>query len=117
MFNLITDLILTYGLAIYIQRIGDRNNDIDVSDSGRYKFFDLFYAFKHPIYPYTVGSIINRWQYQFFIEHEIETVHNPHQDRMYTPSTEVLFIGLSYALLVVNLKFNIFCLDYFDHDV
>ena len=35
-------------------------------------------------------------------------------------STEVLFIGLSYALLVVNLKnleFNIFCLDYFDHDV
>ena len=36
---------------------------------------------------------------------------------MSTPGTEVLFIGLSYALLVVNLKNNIFCLDYFDHDV
>ena len=53
-------------------------------------------------FPYTVVIIINRWQYQFFIEHEIEifAVHNPHQDRMFTPSTEVIFIGLSYALLV-----------------
>ena len=55
---------------------------------------------------------VHRWQYQFFIEHsEIFTVHNPHQERMLIPSTEVLFIGHIYALLVVNLKnleFNIF---------
>ena len=33
-----------------------------------------------PFFPYTVGSIINRWQYQFFVEHEIEifAIHNPH---------------------------------------
>ena len=33
-------------------------------------------------FPYTVVIIINRWQYQVFIEHEIEifAVHNPHQD-------------------------------------
>ena len=59
---------------------------------------------------------VHRRQYQFLIEHEIFI------PKFYTstPSTEVLFIGLSYALLVVNLKnleFNIFCLDYFDHDV
>ena len=48
---------------------------------------------------------------------EIFAIHNPYQNRMPTPGTEVLLIGLSYALLVVNLKNNIFCLDYFDHDV
>ena len=35
---------------------------------------------------------------------EIFAVYNPHQDRMSTPRPEVIFIGLSYALLVVNLK-------------
>ena len=36
---------------------------------------------------------------------EIFAVHNPHQDTMSTPRPEVLFIGLSYdLLLVVNLK-------------
>ena len=39
-----------YGLGIYIQRTGDRNNDIEVSNAGRYKFFDVFFGFKHPIY-------------------------------------------------------------------
>ena len=37
-------------LGVYIQRIGDRNNDIEVSNAGRYKFFDAFFGFKHPIY-------------------------------------------------------------------
>ena len=46
----VSQLILGYGLSIYILRISDRNNDICTSDTGRYKFFDLFYAFKHPIY-------------------------------------------------------------------
>ena len=48
--NLISETFLSFGLAIYIQRIGDRNNDFTVSNAGRYKFFDLFYAFNHPIY-------------------------------------------------------------------
>ena len=48
--KLLTQLFLTFGLAIYIQRIGDRNNDAKMSNAGRYKFIDLFFAFKHPIY-------------------------------------------------------------------
>ena len=43
-------LVLTYALGIYIQRIGDRNNDTSVSDAGRYAFLDFFYGFQHPIY-------------------------------------------------------------------
>ena len=37
-------------LGVYIQRIGDRNNDIEVSNAGRYKFFDVSFGFKYPIY-------------------------------------------------------------------
>ena len=48
--KLLSQLFLGYGLGIYIQRIGDRNNDIEVSNAGRYKFFDAFFGFKHPIY-------------------------------------------------------------------
>ena len=48
--SLISEIFLNFGLAIYVQRIGDRNNDYTVSSAGRYKFFDLFYAFNHPIY-------------------------------------------------------------------
>ena len=36
--KLLTQLFLTFGLAIYIQRIGDRNNDAKMSNAGRYKF-------------------------------------------------------------------------------
>ena len=43
-------LFLNFGLTISIQRIGDRSNDAKMSNAGRYKFFDLFFAFKHPIY-------------------------------------------------------------------
>ena len=39
-----------YLCTLLIQRIGDRNNDIEVSNAGRYKFFDVFFGFKHPIY-------------------------------------------------------------------
>ena len=48
--KLLSQLFLGYGLGIYIQRTGDRNNDIEVSNAGRYKFFDVFFGFKHPIY-------------------------------------------------------------------
>ena len=48
--KLLTQLFLTFGLVIYIQRIGDRNNDAKMSNAGRYKFIDLLFAFKHPIY-------------------------------------------------------------------
>ena len=48
--KLIFQLVLTYGLGIYAQRVGDSNNDIHVSDAGRYPFIDWFYGFKHLIY-------------------------------------------------------------------
>ena len=48
--KLLSKLFLSYGLGIYIQWIGDRNNDIKVSNAGSYKFFDIFFGFKHPIY-------------------------------------------------------------------
>ena len=41
---------LNFALAIYVQRVGDRNNDEECSNAGRYKFYDMFYAFNHPIY-------------------------------------------------------------------
>ena len=48
--KLITRLTLNIDLGIYIQRIGDRNNDAVCSQAGRLKFLDMFYAFNHPIY-------------------------------------------------------------------
>ena len=48
--KLMTHLTLNIGLGIYIQRIGDRNNDVDCSEAGRLRFLDMFYAFNHPIY-------------------------------------------------------------------
>ena len=44
------------------------------------------------------------WTEASLLDGEIFAVQNPHQDSMSTPSTELLFVGLSYALLVVNLK-------------
>ena len=46
----LSQLFMGFGLGVYIQRVGDRNNDVIVSNAGRYNFFDLFFAFKHPIY-------------------------------------------------------------------
>ena len=37
-------------LAIYVFKVGVRYNDINLINSARLKFDDLFYAFKHPIY-------------------------------------------------------------------
>ena len=48
--KLIFQLVLTYGQEIYAQRVGERNNDMHVSDAGRYDFIDWFYGFNHPIY-------------------------------------------------------------------
>ena len=48
--NLIFQLVLTYGLGIYAQRVGDNNSGIHVSETRRYAFIDCFYGFKHPIY-------------------------------------------------------------------
>ena len=45
-----TQFTFNFALAIYVQRIGDRNNDEKCSDAGRFKFNDMFYAFNHPIY-------------------------------------------------------------------
>ena len=48
--RMIFSLVLTYGLGIYTQRVGDRNNDATISNAGRYSFLDFFYGFNHPIY-------------------------------------------------------------------
>ena len=37
-------------LSIYVQRIGDRSNDANVSSARRMTFFGMFYAFNHLIY-------------------------------------------------------------------
>ena len=64
-------------------------------------------------FPYTAGSIINRWQYQFFTENS-EFPKFRHFRRPQPPplAPKSYLYDLSYALLVVNLKNNIFCLDY-----
>ena len=48
--KMVLHLTLTIGLGIYVQRIGDRNNDVKCSNAGRYKFLGMFYGFNHPIY-------------------------------------------------------------------
>ena len=49
-FKLLSQVILNVGIAIYVQRVGDRNNDFKVSHAGRMKFLGAFYGFNHPIY-------------------------------------------------------------------
>ena len=44
------ELTLNTGLAIYVQRIGDRSNNFRMIHAGRMKFFETFFAFNHPIY-------------------------------------------------------------------
>ena len=48
--KLLIQMTLHFALGIYIQRIGDRNNDISISDAGRYYFLSFFYGFNHPYY-------------------------------------------------------------------
>ena len=43
-------LTFNVALAMYVQRVGDRNNDCKCSGAGRYKFFNMFFGFNHPIY-------------------------------------------------------------------
>ena len=81
------------------------------SQPGRSSPMQLFF-------PYTAGSIISRWQYQFFTENS-EFPKFRHFRRPQPPPGESpplapksYLYDLSYALLVVNLKNNIFCLDY-----
>ena len=69
----LTQLFLTFGLAIYIQRIGDCNNDAKMSNAGRYRFIYLSFAFKHPIY----------WEVQY------QELHNK---MLYPPEIQVLLI-------------------------
>ena len=47
---MLRQLIFNYTLAIFITKIGDRYNDENLHQAGRYKFMDLFFAFNHPIY-------------------------------------------------------------------
>ena len=37
-------IMLTLRLGIYVQRIGDRNNDIALNAEDRYVFLDMFYV-------------------------------------------------------------------------
>ena len=49
-FHVLKQLIFSYTLAVFVTKIGDRNNDVKVHEAGRYKFMELFYGFPHPIY-------------------------------------------------------------------
>ena len=49
-FNFICQITLNIALSMYIQRVGDRNNDEIVSEAGRLRFVNMFYGFNHPIY-------------------------------------------------------------------
>ena len=50
MYHLIRQLVLTYALAIMVNKLGDRNNNEKIQNAGRYKLMELFYAFNHSIY-------------------------------------------------------------------
>ena len=56
---MIFEIFHNFGLTIYVQRIVDGNNDYAESNAGRYKFFDLFYAFNDPIYREVEYSELN----------------------------------------------------------
>ena len=42
--------VFKFALGIYVQRVGDRNNNALISDAGQFVFSDLFYGFRHPLY-------------------------------------------------------------------
>ena len=48
--SMICSLMLNLCLGVYIQRVGERNNDARCSDAGRMKVVDVFFGFNHPIY-------------------------------------------------------------------
>lgn len=48
--KMMIQFVLKYALGIYVQRVGDRNNDHGISDAGRYAFLEFFYGFNHPLY-------------------------------------------------------------------
>lgn len=48
--KMLGNIILTYVFAIYLFKLGVRNNDCQLITAARLKFDDLFYAFNHPIY-------------------------------------------------------------------
>ena len=48
--DLVYQLIFNFALAIFVQKIGIRANDVNFVDAGRYKFQPMFYGFYHPIY-------------------------------------------------------------------
>ena len=48
--KLVSCIMLNLCLGVYIQRIGDRNNDKKCSDAGRMKCMDMFFGFNHPLY-------------------------------------------------------------------
>ena len=47
--HVVHQLVFTYALAIMINKLGDCNNE-NIQSAGRYKFWELFYGFNHPIY-------------------------------------------------------------------
>ena len=50
MINLTGQLVLNYVLAFFSSKIGVRNNGVRLAHAARFKFDDLFNAFKHPVY-------------------------------------------------------------------
>ena len=48
--SMICSLILNLCLGVYIQRVGDRNNNAKCSDAGRMKVVDVSFGFNQPFY-------------------------------------------------------------------
>ena len=48
-YHMIRQLVLNYALAIFISKKGDRSNNVQIQNAGRYKFSELFHGFDHPI--------------------------------------------------------------------
>ena len=49
-FSLVSELTLNIGLRIYINRVGEQNNNYRCSQAGRMKCNDMFHEFNHLIY-------------------------------------------------------------------
>ena len=49
-YHVVHQLVFTYAIAIMINKLGECNNNENIQSAGRYKFWELFYGFNHPIY-------------------------------------------------------------------
>ena len=60
-YHMIRQLVLNYALVIFISKKGDRSNNVQIQNAGRYKFSELFYGLNHHIYLETeYGNLLRK---------------------------------------------------------